>query len=691
VVVYFGYLLILGVIVALIEGGGLPPPPEPEPIPVSTKFGSARFNDKWGWFHAEHEDKLCRAVFFGAADHPSAKTLGIPITSRPETHSLICGKTRSGKGVKVALPTLLRAHNTSVLCVDPKGENAIISARARALHSYVHIMNPWGELGGAYERMGFPAATFNPLDMLTKGDLNSVSIAKAMGRAMSPADPGDKQPFWADSAADLIAATLLWLVEQDSKDEPEKTLRRVAQILSRGRKDFVKNYVTQMAASEAFEGAITMLASPFLDMVDVTFGGIMSHVAQGVSFLADPMIARATMTSSFSMADLTGAGKDRPTTLYLVVPWDKIEAQRVWLRLMIAAGMAVFKRKPRGAKYRCLFLIDEFPALGKITGIEKEAAAMSGPGVDFAFIVQSLAQLRDVYGTAAEGIIGNCAYKWFCNVNDLQTADYLSKTLGKKTIRIENTGESEGTSTGGQQMTRSEGQSKSFSETGRDLLTPDEVLALGDHTAILLTPDTRPHYLRTVPYWHLQESFAEYPAAYPELYYDLNLCLAPASQYEPQAPPYHPGQPPTPYRSPDESAWERAKNSSGGADPVVRPPVDPTVNASNQPQPQLSSASSPARAPERKRPPIDYSLYAPKEMQQPRKPPKPAPAQEPAPEETRSGSPKYDAEYYSPWKIAEREAAAKKGETPADKDADDAADFVSRMFAELERRKKQQP
>jgi hypothetical protein len=276
-------------------------------------------------------------------------------------------------------------------------------------------------------------------------------------------------------------------------------------------------------------------------------------------------------------------------------------------------------------------------------------------------------------------------------VNDLQTADYLSKTLGKKTIRIENTGESEGTSTGGQQMTRSEGQSKSFSETGRDLLTPDEVLALGDHTAILLTPDTRPHYLRTVPYWHLQEAFAEYPAAYPELYYDLNLCLAPASQYEPQPPPYHSGQPPTPYRSPDESAWEQAKNSSGGADPAVRPPVDPTVKASNQPQPQPSSASSPARAPERKRPPIDYSLYAPKEMQQPGKPPKPAPAQEPAPEETRSGSPSYDPEYYSPWKIAEREAAAKKGETPADRDADDAADFVSRMFAELERRKKQQP
>jgi hypothetical protein len=121
----------------------------------------------------------------------------------------------------------------------------------------------------------------------------------------------------------------------------------------------------------------------------------------------------------------------------------------------------------------------------------------------------------------------------------------------------------------------------------------------------------------------------------------------------------------------------------------VRPPVDSTSYAPKQPQ--SSPASSPARAPERKRPPIDYSLYAPKEMQQPRKPPKPAPAQEPAPEETRSGSPSYDPEYYSPWKIAEREAAAKKEETPAGKDADDAAGFVADLFDELERRKKQQP
>jgi type IV secretory pathway TraG/TraD family ATPase VirD4 len=69
----------------------------------------------------------------------------------------------------------------------------------------------------------------------------------------------------------------------------------------------------------------------------------------------------------------------------------------------------------------------------------------------------------------------------------------LSKTLGKKTIRIQNTGESSGQSFGQGHRTKSEGESVSHSETGRELLTPDEVQNLGRDVAILLTPNSRPH------------------------------------------------------------------------------------------------------------------------------------------------------------------------------------------------------
>jgi type IV secretion system protein VirD4 len=624
-----GLLIFLGYIYLTWKHGGREPePPPPELPPLSTTYGSARYADQVTTL-PEGGEQLFSGVFFGKSSRPESHGgdvsagLGAPICSRPENHTLIVAKTRTGKGTRVIIPTLLRATKTSALVIDPKGENAVITARPRSLTNHVHIMNPWGELGDTYRNLGFPPATLNPLDILDRNDPNVVSIAQSMGTTMSPSE-GQKEPFWAASAANIIAAVLLWLTDREGlpqfADGPpeEKTLGRLADILSRSRKSFTEEYVSKMAASGAFGGAIRKLSSPFLGMPDVTYGGIMGHIAQATAFLTDPQIVAATASSSFSMTDLTGAGKDRPTTLYLVVPWDKVDIQKTWLRLMITAGMHTFRRKPPGSHYRCLFLIDEFPALGRIDDMPREIAGMSGAGVDFALVVQGLAKLKDVYGDAHADIIGNCAYKWFCNVNDLQSAEFLSKTLGNKTVRTTNRGENKGSSFSSgpnAHSSTSEGDNISYGETGRALLMPEEVLNLGSETAILLAPNSRPHYLRPVDYWKLQEAFSMFRASYPQLYwplyYDRNACLASdRPQCTPQ-PPLAAGQ------------MEPGQMDIG---------TQTTTGASH----------------------IDLTAYAPKNAPRPTRT---APARE---QSKPSGSPNYDPDYYSPQRIAERAAAAKK-------------------------------
>ncbi len=598
--------------------GSDPVPPEKVLPPLSTNFGSASYAGESTTLNDGGEG-LVRGVFFGKSSHPEYSSgSGAPIYSRPENHTLIVAKTRTGKGTRVIIPTLLRALRTSALVIDPKGENAAITARPRSLTNHVHIMNPWGELGDTYRNLGFPPATFNPLDILDRNDPNVVSIAQSMGTTMSPSE-GQKEPFWAASAANIIAAVLLWLTDREGLPQfdngpPEvKTLGRLSDILSRSRKSFTQEYVAKMAASKAFGGAIRRLSSPFLDMPDVTYGGIMGHIAQAVAFLTDPQIIAATATSSFSMTDLTGYGKDRPTTLYLVVPWDKVDIQKIWLRLMITAGMHTFRRKPPGSPYRCLFLIDEFPALGRIDDMPREIAGMSGAGVDFALVVQGLSKLKDIYGDAHTDIIGNCAYKWFCNVNDLTSAEFLSKTLGNKTIRTTNRGENKGSSFSAganPHSSTSEGDNISHGEAGRALLMPDEVLTLGSETAILLAPNSRPHYLRPIDYWNLQGAFASFrmtsPDLYWPLYYDRNACLASdRPQCTPQPPP-----------------------AAGQMEIGTQTPTG-THN-------------------------YDLTAYAPKNAPQPTRT---APARE---QGKPSGSPSYDLDYYSPQRIAERAAAAKK-------------------------------
>ncbi|MFC7557349.1 type IV secretory system conjugative DNA transfer family protein [Pseudoroseomonas wenyumeiae] len=73
-------------------------------------------------------------------------------------HLLTIAPTRSGKGVGTVLPNLLLADR-AVLCVDPKGENARISARARRRFGPVFVLDPFGVSGQ-------PSSAFDPAALL---------------------------------------------------------------------------------------------------------------------------------------------------------------------------------------------------------------------------------------------------------------------------------------------------------------------------------------------------------------------------------------------------------------------------------------------------------------------------------------------------------------------------------------------
>src|SRR5262249_5422653 len=159
--------------------------------------------------------------------------------------------------------------------------------------------------------------------------------------------------------ANILTAIFLWLTDQPGE---QKTLARTREIIGLSRKDFRNDFVIPMSASKAFSGAIREMAAQFLDLAPETYSGVMSNLNQNTQFLSHPQIKEGTEKSSFSMADLT-QGK---TTVYLVIPPERMNTQRTWLRLVISAAMHMFKCPAHGRHYsghRCLFLIDEFPAL----------------------------------------------------------------------------------------------------------------------------------------------------------------------------------------------------------------------------------------------------------------------------------------------------------------------------------------
>ena len=506
---------------------------EPAKRVRSTVYGTAHFASMLE--DIADEACLAKGLFLGKSSQPGQRGApldapGAPVCSTPEHHTLIVARTRTGKGTRVIVPTLLR-YDGSALVIDPKGENAAITAtaRARLMNQDIHILNQWNELAAPWQRRGLGRATYNPLDILDRNDPNAVAIAQTLAGAICPAPPNAKDRFWQGSAANILTAVFLWLADQAGE---QKTLARAREVVSLSRKDFTKKYLTQMAASEAFSGAIREMAAPFIDLADETYSGIMSNLSESTKFLSDPQIKAATARSSFSMTDLA----TKKATVYVVVPTDRMDTQKTWLRLVIAAGMHIFKHpdtRRLSSGHRCLFLIDEFAALGRLDDLPRDIATMSGFGVDFALVVQGLDQLKDHYAEAKSTILSNCAYKWFCNVSDLDSAKYLSDTLGKATVGTSSSSES--FSSGSSSSSHS--SSASHGETARSLLNPDEILNLGKDVAIAIQPDGHPHLLRPVDYWNLPKAFAGLREKHPALYWDPALAYDENPYFRPPPPP----------------------------------------------------------------------------------------------------------------------------------------------------------
>lgn len=453
---------------------------------------------------------LIQGVYLGMSAYPGLGNLvnGAPIMSTPGAHTLIVAPTGTGKGTRVIVPTLL-LYQGSIIVIDPKGENTAITARFRRDHlkQSVHIINPWGELDATYAAAGFTAATFNPLDVLRADDPNVVSIARSMAEQIAINGP-TTDAFWQRSAASLLTALLLWVTDQGG---PGKTLGGIADLLSGGAKmeSLRPALFKEMAASTAYGGAMRKQIAQFMTMGERQYGSVISQLADALQFAADPLLIKATNSSSFSLRSLA----DGNTSVFIVIPDDQMQPQAVWLRLLLAAVTETFKReKPAARGMRGMFLIDEFPALGRIDRFVSDVAVMRGAGLDYTIAIQSLSQLRDIYGTAADTLIGNCKWKWFCNINDLPTAEYLSRAIGQMTVQTVSRTLSAGQG----------GEGRTFGETGRALLMADEIMALGPGVAFAFNPTERPHYLVPIDYWQLEKHVRPHAAAHGIGIPDLN-------------------------------------------------------------------------------------------------------------------------------------------------------------------------
>lgn len=134
--------------------------------------------------------------------------------------------------------------------------------------------------------------------------------------------------------------------------------------------------------------------------------------------------------------------------------------------------------------YHVRFLLDEFANIGKIPEFPQKISTCRKYNISTTIVLQSIAQIKMLYKDDYETIIGNCDTAICLGTNEQTTADYFSKKLGKSTITARSRSMQVGKS----------GGSMSFQQTGRELMTPDEIMTMPYDECIVMMNHISPFY-----------------------------------------------------------------------------------------------------------------------------------------------------------------------------------------------------
>lgn len=116
-------------------------------------------------------------------------------------------------------------------------------------------------------------------------------------------------------------------------------------------------------------------------------------------------------------------------------------------------------------------------------GYARLQATMRSRNIMATIILQNISQLKELFKDSWEGIIGNADSFLYLGGNEKETHKYISELLGKETIDTQTSSQSKG---------RNGSYSRNFQQTGRELLTPDEVRRLDNRYAIALIRGEEP-------------------------------------------------------------------------------------------------------------------------------------------------------------------------------------------------------
>ncbi|MDR2203492.1 MAG: type IV secretory system conjugative DNA transfer family protein [Nitrososphaerota archaeon] len=322
-------------------------------------------------------------------------------------HVLVVGIPASGKSSCVAIPTL-RHWKGAVFAVDIKGE---LSANTKNHRRNVKVFEPQNEESPyIYDPYIFLNASNNP-----------AQEAQAIAQAIIPLSHDVKEPFWIESAQILLTGAILHY--HHLKESFISTLLKV-------QSQNPQTLVEVVAGSPCDKAKLC--AKGFTKMEGKLLAGIYAEISRGIIALVTDDEIVSALTHEKSKEIISPKDLENGTDVYIKIPEHLLRQWKHLLTLIVNQFISFFERRAESPNnHPILFLLDEFPRLGKIPSITDALATLRSKKITICIIIQSLAQLKMIYGHDTQEVIADtCAFKAILGATDANTQEYFSKLVG---------------------------------------------------------------------------------------------------------------------------------------------------------------------------------------------------------------------------------------------------------------------
>lgn len=371
-------------------------------------------------------------------------------------HALVLGGSGSGKTTSCLLPTIgnLIDSGMSSIILDPKGECYAITGSYAAKHGYKVICI---DFSSSETSDGW--LPLQPAIDCARG-LNGRSIAELPGEVRILADTliperREASSIWTQAARILFSGLAAFVIESEDIPTESKNLSTIAALAAMEQEtllDIVKKLPSTSSARLSLEAVANAPAE--------TYGGFRINLNTILNVYADPSISGMLAHSSFCVEDFL----EEKVVVYVRFN-SSTQAYDALVAAFISQAMDGLRRL---AENRCggtlprpvYWLLEEFPQIPKIPGLQKHLSIIRGLGMKVILVAQARGQVEATYREDAEAIFNNIDTTLFLAANDVKTCKYYSDLLGTYTVETKSYSQSKGANSGSSGQTVSQHEAR---------------------------------------------------------------------------------------------------------------------------------------------------------------------------------------------------------------------------------------